>query len=248
MTAPVEPADADQTGRLPWTAATIRSTHFSRLGRGGRGGYDPAEVDPFIDRMVTEATKWEQERDLLVTEARALREAKAARDDPRGPAGPSVMAVDAMVRATAQAEHDLAAAREELRQVRQRTRAMWDQAEAALAHANEATGVPTEPELPDPPRATDDLVANLEARTAHLQECKALLDAWERAMRGYVEDRMARLVESRGAWDDQRAEFVAVLDGIEAAVPDVRAALAAVEPTEGDTDGAPEVETPAVVA
>lgn len=247
MTAPTEPAPADteRTERLPWPAAMIRSTHFTPVGP-RKKYYDPAEVEPFITRMVEEAKRWEQERDLLVTEARALREAKAARDDPRRATGPSVMAVDAMVRATTQAEQNLAAAQAEYREMRKRTRLMWEQAEGALAHANEATAVPTEPELPDPPTATDDPMASLEARKAHLQECRALLDGWERSMRDYVEERMTRLTESRGALDEQRGEYFDLLDRIEVAVPDLRSGLT--DEDDSPAASAPDDDVPAEVA
>lgn len=215
---------------LPWTAKMIAGTVFTPPRR-TRDGYAKDEVDPFVKRVVKELARLEQERELIATENRALRQAKASRHDPRGP---SVMAIDTMVRATDQGEANLAAANEEYRETRARSRKLIEDTEALhreaeatrreaddyLTAARAVADTPTVPrELPPEPQANGDPVGDLEARHRHLRECQRLLDAWhqeDEARRGADDER-------RRALGEQVERFVGVLDRLATAVPDMRA-------------------------
>lgn len=215
---------------LPWTAKMIAGTVFTPPRR-TRDGYAKDEVDPFVKRVVKELARLEQERELIATENRALRQAKASRHDPRGP---SVMAIDTMVRATDQGEANLAAANAEYRETRARSRKLIEDTEALhreaeatrreaddyLTAARAVADTPTVPrELPPEPQANGDPVGDLEARHRHLRECQRLLDAWhqeDEARRGADDER-------RRALGEQVERFVGVLDRLATAVPDMRA-------------------------
>jgi cell division septum initiation protein DivIVA len=207
---------------LPWTAKMIAGTVFTPPRR-AKDGYAKDEVDPFVKRVVDELARLERERDSVVTQNRALREAKANRHDPRGP---SVMAIDSMVRATDQGETNLAAAHEEYRQTRARSRRLIEEeatrreADDYLTAARAIADTPAVPrELPPEPQATGDPVGDLEARHRHLQECQRLLDAWHQE----DETRRGADDERRRALGEQVERFVGVLDRLATAVPDMRA-------------------------
>jgi DNA repair exonuclease SbcCD ATPase subunit len=219
VTAPTTPTE--QTERLPWTAAMLRATHFTRLGRGGKGGYDPAEVDDFHERVVAEAVQWEKERSILLTEREAARE--ALRQEKDTPKNPPSGAVQTMMNGQAQIEGDLHRAQTVMARQGDLIRRMRGELEAQQRRLD-AVATARSIDLPDPPQPTGDPVTDLEARTGHLQACAQILD-----------ERSAALDEERHALDEQRQGFVELLDRLEAAVPDVRAALGAVDPVDTET-------------
>lgn len=229
-----EHAAADDTTVLPWTAKMIAETHFTKVGRGGKF-YDPAEVDPFVKRVANEIGWRDQRLERVHTENAALRQAKAVRHDPRRP---SVMAVDAGVRAQAQAEDDLAAARREYQQTRARTAAMIEDSEAVRREADEylraaraiaetpAQSSPEARELPPEPQPTGDIAADVDARSQHLQECRLLLDQWRKedeAARAAYEEQRRVDDQRRAALDDKIGRLVESLDQLETVMPTARA-------------------------
>lgn len=209
-----------------WTARMLEATVFTRC-RTKATGVDAQEAYDFRDRAVARVAWLENDNERLHALREQLREALRARADNEGPYSPGnqtpAVAVAAVTGGQRQGEATEAAANREaariLHEAQRATQAMREQAEQYLREARAAASEATRPvvELPEPPDATGDPVADLEARAAHVQACTDTLDRRE-----------AALDEERAALEDQRAKFVELLDRLEAAVPGVRAQLAAV--------------------
>lgn len=241
MTAPAKPPETTEVERAkpdpwgPWTAKMIDGALFTPVGRGAKIGYAKDEVDAFKDRVVERVAQLEKDYSSAHEQVLQLQAATRERHDPQYP---SVMAVDAMVRADDQAEADIAAARREYSEIRVRTRQLNDEtvalrreAEDYLAAARAIADTPTATavearELPPEPQNTGNMAVDIEARSQHLQECRQRLDAWreedEMRLRAH-EERRHLDDERRAALDDKVGRLVEALDQLETVVPAARA-------------------------
>ena len=177
-------------------------------GRTRRAGYDPAAVDPLIERAAAELERLIQAQAADQAAARtatdALKQWRANRPKDQLPQRPTSAEVQTLVNAQLQADRDIA-----------RARSLYGPT-AVL------------PEIPPAPKPTGDPVDDLDARTDWVNTAAAVVDARARAVEEQqraVEGRQRSVEEEGRAVGEQRAAILRLLDRVEAHVPGVRARL-----------------------